>query len=112
MTLNPSLALRRVKEGDAALMLYTACTKAFSAWAKEAGANSSTSNVSDGEMSLRIKAPNGDYLSVLYRPPAEGGVQGTLIVVFVDADQFFKENGVDSGKGPDPAATGRPSPRK
>lgn len=112
MTLNPSLALGQVKEGDAALMLYTACTKRFSTWAKEAGANSSTSNVSDGEMSLRIKAPNGDYLSALYRPPAKGGVQGTLTVVFVDADQFLKENRVDSGNSPDPTATEPPSPRK
>jgi hypothetical protein len=76
------------KEGDAALALYNSCTKKFYAWAKQEGAERSISNVSGGEISLRIKAANGDYLSALYRPPTKTGAMGTVTFVFVDADEF------------------------
>ncbi len=85
------LTLDQAKKGDAALILYNACAKSFHTWAKKEGASHSSTNDSRGEVSLRIKATNGDYFSALYQPASESGGQGSLTIVVVDADEFAKE---------------------
>lgn len=90
-TLNPTTRFLSGEDGDAARALYQACAKLFGAWAGESEARSSTTQGSDGEMMQRIRAANGDYLSLIYRPPTAKGAQGTFSVIYVDASTFLEK---------------------
>lgn len=87
-TMNPDTQWR--KEGDPARAIYLASTKVFRHWAEETGARTSTTQGSDGEMMLRVRATNGDYVCLIYRPAVAEGDQGTFGVVYVDASKFLE----------------------
>lgn len=82
-----SLGLK--EEGDAASILFDACSKKLQEWASKNGAEFSTTNTLGGR-SLRIKASSGQYLSTVYQPPKKGATQGTFNVVFVEPGEFLQ----------------------
>ena len=89
-TMNPKVRFTQGKEGDAAHAMYVAAAKVFRRWTEKSKARSSTTQGSDGEMMLRIRATNGDYVGLTYRPPVGDASQGTFSVIFVDASQFIE----------------------
>ncbi len=101
-----SLGLR--KEGDAASILFDACSRRLEEWASRNGAEFSTTNTLGGR-SLRIKASSGHYLSTVYQPPKKGATQGTFNVVFVEPGEFLQGVNPEVNKPGDQAGAGQPA---
>lgn len=89
-TMNPKTKFLSGKSGDAAHALYKAAAVSFGKWAGEVGVKTSSTQGSDGELMQRMRAPGGDYVCLIYRPPAAEGAQGTFSVVYIDASKFIE----------------------
>lgn len=98
------ISLGQKKEGDAASILFDACSQKLHEWASKNGAQHSTIN--HPGRSLRIKARSGHYLSTIYQPPQPGATQGTFNIVFVEPKEFLQaaDAGMDKRKEQDSAA--------
>jgi hypothetical protein len=101
------ISVGQKKEGDAASILFDACSKKFHEWASKNGAQYSTIN--NPGRSLRIKASSGHYLSTIYQPPQQGATQGTFNIVFVDPTEFLKNADGSTKKLSEQAGTGQPA---
>lgn len=101
------ISLGQKKEGDAASILFDACSKKFHEWASKNGARYSTIN--NPGRSLRIQASSGHYLSTIYQPPQQGATQGTFNIVFVEPSEFLKKADGSTKKPSEQAGTGQPA---
>jgi hypothetical protein len=105
-----TISLGQKKEGDAALILFDACSQKLHEWASKNGAQHSTTN-SLGGRSLRIKALSGHYLSTIYQPPKQGATQGTFNIVFVEPTEFLQAIDDETNKPSEQGGTGQPATR-